>query len=390
MSMPPSSRLPFEPVVSTPIPPNIAEWTVPIVYYPRYLYVPAAHSGIASSWGHLNWFMYGILLVQVYLYNYYFPCDRRGIKTLVYAIFVVETVQTTLGMADVFYWFANGFGNVPRLNNPYISFVDTPVIAAFISFVIQSFFSYRIWTLENSLWWLVIVIEGISVTQATGGIVGGIKGHLAGNFSQAHRFNVYVNMWLIGDAVADVLIAVSLTYLLLRSRKREYHFSSDNTVAKLIRLTIETNIVSATVAVVALIMFMGWPNHKYFYCPTAVLGKIYSNTLLVTLANRITLRHGIRLRNPGSSHKTHVSVTVHRSTDQFEMLPKTGTAAEVAFRNTRRYEVMHGGFTGPASGPPAVHPAQLHYIEVIDSPGSSEFSPGPAPSSVIEMPSEHS
>ncbi|KAI0260404.1 hypothetical protein BC834DRAFT_973417 [Gloeopeniophorella convolvens] len=349
-----SSHLTCEPAAPTLIPPNIAEGTVPILLGTL-----------------LNWFMYGVLLVQVYLYNYYFPYDKRSIKTLVYAVFIIETVQTALAAADVFYWFANGFGNVPRLNNPYISDIDTPM-------------------LENSLWWLIIAIEGISVTQAIGGMVGGIKGHLAGNFSQAHRFNVYVNMWLVGDAVADVLIAVSLTYLLLRSRKREYHFSSDNAVAKLIRLTIETNIVSATVAVVALIMFMGWPNHKYFYCPTAVLGKIYSNTLLVTLNNRITLRHGIRLRNPGSSHQTRVSVTVHRSTDQFEMLPKTGTAAEVAFRNTRRYEVMHSGFTGPASGPPAVHPAQLHYIEVIDSPGSSKSSPVPTPSPALKMPSGHS
>ncbi|KAI0267884.1 hypothetical protein BC834DRAFT_968782 [Gloeopeniophorella convolvens] len=252
-----SSLLQSEPAAPALIPPNIAEGTVPILLGTL-----------------LNWFMYGILLVQVYLYNYYFPYDKRSIKTLVYAVFIIETVQTALGAADVFFWFAHGFGNVPRLNNPYISDIDTPFIAALISFVVQSFFSYRIWILENSLWWLIIAIEGISLTQAIGGMVGGVKLHLAGKFSEAHRFNVYVNMWLIGDAVADVLIAVSLTYLLLRSRKREYQFSSDNIVAKLIRLTIETNIVSATVAVVALIMFMGWPNNNYFICPTAVLGKM--------------------------------------------------------------------------------------------------------------------
>ncbi|KAI0261387.1 hypothetical protein BC834DRAFT_972791 [Gloeopeniophorella convolvens] len=374
MSTPTSSLPPLVPGALPPVPPNIAEGTAPILLGTLF-----------------NWCMYGILLVQVYLYSYYFPDDKRAIKFLVYSVFILETVQTALTAADIFYWFADGFGNVIRLDNPYISFVDVPIIASFVSFVIQSFFAYRIWVLEKSLWWLIVAIEGISASQAIAGIVGGVKGHIYGHFSKSHRAIAYVYVWLIGDAVADVLIAVSMTYLLLRSRKQEYQFSSNSILAKIVRLTIETNAASATVAIVALVMFVGWPHHNYFYCPTAVLGKIYSNTLLVTFNNRISFRHGTHVRNP-SSHDTtladsqpvarfappRVSGTLQRSMDQFESLPKAESAIRLDYADTRRQQVVHIGYTDAPS--PPVQPAQLHYSEVSSSPGSSDFSPRPLPS----------
>ncbi|KAI0267869.1 hypothetical protein BC834DRAFT_62804 [Gloeopeniophorella convolvens] len=375
----PTSLPPLGKAALPPVPPNVAQGTEPILLGTL-----------------LNWCMYGILLVQVYLYSYYFPDDRRALKFLVYFILIIETVQTALTGVDIFYWFANGFGNVIHLNNVYISFADTPVIAAFISLIIQSFFCYRIWVLEKSLWWLVAVIEAISGAQAVGGIVGGIKGHINGTFSDAHQSIKFVYVWLIGDAVADILIAVSLTYLLLRSRTRGHQFSSNSMLVKLVRLTIETNAASATVAIFSLVVFVGWQKNNYFYVPTAILGKIYSNTLLVTLNNRITFRHGMHVRNPGSGHDSTTLAessgtterpgpSHQRSIDQYMAPSKPEMAARLDDKESQwARHVSVGAESMDISTSPA-HPAQLHYL---DGMATSELpeSPLPTPSPTFKSP----
>ncbi|KAI0267861.1 hypothetical protein BC834DRAFT_62169 [Gloeopeniophorella convolvens] len=377
----PTSPPPLGVATLPPVPSNVAQGTAPILLGTL-----------------LNWCMYGILLVQVYLYSYYFPDDRRALKFLVYFVFIIETVQTALTGVDIYYWFAKGFGNVLHLNNVYISFADTPITAGFITFIIQSFFCYRIWVLENSLWWLATAIEAVSATQAVGGIVGGIKGHINGEFSEAHRAIKFVYVWLIGDAVADILIAASLTYLLLRSRTRGHQFSSNSMLVKLVHLTIETNAASATVAIVSLAVFVGCPNNNYFILPTAVLGKIYSNTLLVTLNNRITFRHGMHVRNPSSYNDTtladssgtaerfapsHPGIIVQRSIEQYMTLPKPEIAAQLDYGDTRPRQIVGAGSIDASTLP--AHPVQLRYLDGIGPPGLPEF-PLPTPSSTFKQP----
>ncbi|KAI9451311.1 hypothetical protein BJY52DRAFT_1298465, partial [Lactarius psammicola] len=50
-----------------------------------------------------NWALYGILCVQIYVYSCNFPKDRRSVKFLVYFVFVLETAQTVLTGADIYY-----------------------------------------------------------------------------------------------------------------------------------------------------------------------------------------------------------------------------------------------------------------------------------------------
>jgi hypothetical protein len=111
------------------------------------------------------------------VYSYNFPDDRRYLKALgrfpgpisiltqlieqfwsAYFVFLVETVQTALTGADVYYWFMAGFGDLNRLKNSHFSAIDSPTVEAIISLIVQGFFCYRIWTLNKKAWWLSLVI----------------------------------------------------------------------------------------------------------------------------------------------------------------------------------------------------------------------------------------
>ncbi|KAI0044334.1 hypothetical protein FA95DRAFT_264367 [Auriscalpium vulgare] len=278
-----------------------------------------------------NWCLYGALVLQVYMYNLSFPDDRKFLKFLVYGIFAIETVQTALNGVDMYHWFGSGWGHFEVLLKPQYSPMNVPFVSGIVTFSIQVFFCHRISTLNKSLWWLTILISMISLLQAIGGIGSGIQGFLHPGVEATHAkiTETLVYLWLLGDAVADVLIATSMTTLLLRARN-PHHPSSHRMISRLVRLTIETNIVSASVAVTALILYAAVPAHPYFFVPSFIISKIYSNTLLVTLNNRTTLR---RIEPDGS--QLHIS---HPD------LPMSSTRSAGQIRPSKR-------LTEAASGP---------------------------------------
>ncbi|KAI0063776.1 hypothetical protein BV25DRAFT_1899023 [Artomyces pyxidatus] len=239
----------------------------------------------------VNWLLYGVLVVQVYLYDFYFSTDRLAFKYLVYTVFLIETIQTIFTGADLGYWLAAGFGDYPRLAKPFLSVFDTPVLSSIVSCIVQVFFCYRIWILKKSLLWLCIIIGTISFIQMVGGMACRISVHVLGDIGKAHEKGVvaFAYLWLLGDAVADLMIAFTMSYFLIRTRQGPHEYSS-HILSRVLRLTVETNIVSSTIAISSIVLYAAAPGKTYYFGPTAVIGKIYSNTLLVMFNNRIGLR----------------------------------------------------------------------------------------------------
>jgi hypothetical protein len=102
------------------------------------------------------------------VYSYNFPEDGRRLKLLgmqnshpllspstpnssyiVYTVFLLETVQTALTGADVYYWFAFGYGDLNRLATPFASAIDVPIMEPIVSAMVQFFYAYRVWILSN-------------------------------------------------------------------------------------------------------------------------------------------------------------------------------------------------------------------------------------------------
>jgi len=254
---------------SQAIPPDIVRITAPILFGPM-----------------INWALYGALCVQTYVYSYNFPGDKWYFKALAYSVFLLETVQTALTGADVYFWFMAGFGDLERLKKSNFSPIDSPTIDGVISLIIQGFFAYRIWTLNKRALWLSLLIIVLAIAQAVGAAWGGIKAMTLGTYSVVKPAQY---LWLITSAVADVLIAVVMTFLLRHTRSRSGGYSN-HVLARIVRVTIESNTLTASVAVVSFILYVAFPNEIYYTCPTGVIGKLYSNTLLVTFNNRIYFR----------------------------------------------------------------------------------------------------
>jgi hypothetical protein len=251
-----------------PIPPNVASITAPLI--------------IGEL---LGTYLFGVLTMQLYIYHLNFPKDPKFIKSLVYIVFLLDLAATAMGFAEAYHWFASGFGNLLAINDIWLSGFETPMIGSMLAAVVQCFYCYRMWTLNRYTAPICIIVILAAITQVAAGIYGVVLGHRLVTFSNitpgARIAGYIVNG---GAAFADVLIAVSMTILLSRSRTK--HAKTDFIVKKIINLTVETNMLSSTLALVTVILLAGLPGTNYFTCPSIILGKIYSNSLLLMLNNR--------------------------------------------------------------------------------------------------------
>ena len=77
----------------------------------------------------------------------------------VFIVFLLEAVQTALSGADLYYWFASGYGNMNHLASPFASTFDIPIIESLVSAMVQYFYAHRVWVLsKNRSWWLCSLI----------------------------------------------------------------------------------------------------------------------------------------------------------------------------------------------------------------------------------------
>lgn len=135
--------------------------------------------------------------------------------------------------------------------------------------------------------------------QAIGGAWGGIQSEILGKYAVS---KVALYLWSLGSALADVLIAISMASLLHRTRVEGNRFSNDILI-RLVRLTIETNVITAITAIASFVLYVGYPDEIYYVFTAGIIGKIYANTLMVSLNNRIYFReHAMSVVHSSDNH----------------------------------------------------------------------------------------
>ena len=154
--------------------------------------------------------------------------------------------------------------------------------------IVQSFFCWRIYVVSGHVSWSAFLFL-LTVVQAVAGVVTGVRCAMINDLSRIVKENFVASaIWLSACSLTDTLIAISTTYLLLRRsefRLREVDF----VIRRIVRLTVETNALTAGAALLSLLLMVVFPKNNYFMCPPYIFGKLYSNSLLVMFNNRMTL-----------------------------------------------------------------------------------------------------
>ncbi|KAK0196088.1 hypothetical protein F5146DRAFT_1133551 [Armillaria mellea] len=252
----------------------------------------------------LHWGLFGTLSVQVYLYYLAFPKDRKFTKRLVYGLYIVDFVQTMFATHDVFAALGYGFGDVEALTRMHFSWLTVPIISGVVACVGQVFYAYRIFILSKSGIAPIFVIC-VSLTSSVAAMITGVFCFQAGNVTKLNnrKTSIVVGIWCGSSALCDIIIAICMTYYLMRSNTSLRR--TRILVTKLICLIIETGAATAVVALLNLIIFYAFPQETYYTTTAGIMPKLYSNTVLVVLNSRIRIFGGRDIYTPD----TDMSIT---------------------------------------------------------------------------------
>ncbi|KAG8679163.1 hypothetical protein FRC09_019208, partial [Ceratobasidium sp. 395] len=230
-----------------------------------------------------NWGLFGILILQVYIYYLSFPNDGRVIKSLVYGLFLVDCVQTALTTHNAWHFLSRGWGDLHVLADPGWSWIAVPLLSGIVSATVQLFFAWRIWVLSKSIP-LAGLIVSIAVAQGLCAMYSGIKFAIINDVTKIASLFPSATVWLGGSALCDFIITISMVTFLARASTG---FSqTDSVITKLIRMTVETGMVTTTAAITELILYLVYQHNNLHMIPALALAKLYTNTLLATFNSR--------------------------------------------------------------------------------------------------------
>ncbi|KAK0468808.1 hypothetical protein IW261DRAFT_1406818 [Armillaria novae-zelandiae] len=239
----------------------------------------------------LHWGLFGTLSVQLYLYYLAFPKDRKFIKYLVYGIYIIEFVETILFTHDAFARFGYGFGDIEALTRMDFNWLAAPIMSACSAFIGQVFYAYRIFILSKSRIVPVFIIC-VSLTSSVAAIITGAYCFPEDNVTEINnrKMNIVGGIWCGGSALCDIIIAVCMTYYLMRCNTSFRR--TRIMVSNLIRLTIETGTTTAVVVLLTLILFFVFPHQTFYGTAGVIIPKLYTNAILMVLNSRIRIVGG--------------------------------------------------------------------------------------------------
>ncbi|KZT10209.1 uncharacterized protein LAESUDRAFT_747637 [Laetiporus sulphureus 93-53] len=198
-----------------------------------------------------NWALLGLLNLQVYLYYDYFPKDPWLLKCLAYGMLIYEWVQTGLITEAAMSIYVYNYGEVKDLLEFHNTWFSATMMCGIISATVQLYFAWRICKLSNSRV-LAGIIVVLSVLQCVASLVaGGIEKSIGIAYAIESKLIKAVVLWLSASALVDVLIAVTMTTLLLKSKTGIT--STDALINRMVRLVVETGTLTASLSIIVLI-----------------------------------------------------------------------------------------------------------------------------------------
>ncbi|GAW00426.1 hypothetical protein LENED_001943 [Lentinula edodes] len=275
---------------------------------------------------YFNMILFGVLLNQMHFYFQNYKADALWIKCLVAYLFVVETANTVFDMVIMYQPLITEYGTEKAVANFPTLFMTEPIVVVLVSMPIQCFFAWRISKITKSY-----IIPGfivvLALTSATGGFITGIKVAILKLFIKKPELHWSALLWFLPSCVADIIITITLVRSL---SKRKTGFGATNTmIDKLIRMTVQTGMITAICAIGDVACFMALPvRHTAInFTWDLALAKLYTNCLMSTLNARSALV------NRSQTSTSGMFINVVDSASQKDNRRQTSSSTIVKFAN---------------------------------------------------------
>ncbi|KAG2008705.1 hypothetical protein CC2G_014104 [Coprinopsis cinerea AmutBmut pab1-1] len=240
-----------------------------------------------------NVLLFGIMITQVYLYYTTYKRDHIWMKSFVAFIFLADIVNTVFCYVDLYRALILRFGEVEMLFTADWIFATEPATTAIIATCVQLFFAWRVRVLTRQWkkisWVLVAMVASTALTSGIAGVLTAWEVVRHPHFAEFQKFHHTVSTWLGATCACDALITIILV-VALRRQKTGFQ-RSDLIVDRIIKLTMQTGLLTMVVAALDLVFYLVSTSglHLLFSYP---LSKLYTNSLMSTLNARKSAFYG--------------------------------------------------------------------------------------------------
>ncbi|KAJ8689148.1 hypothetical protein PTI98_013202 [Pleurotus ostreatus] len=234
----------------------------------------------------LSYMFYGVSIVQIFFYHVHYPKDTFQVKVLAWFVFILETATTVITGVLAWSMFGSGFDNPLSFREIDPVMATFPFINGILASIVQNLLSWRIHKLTSVIW-LPAIISCTSLAGCFFSFFYGIRICQIGlHFDSPIKVSKYVDAWIACSATSDIFATTALVTILLRSASKSGFKTSNKIIVALVKFTIETGLITATWAVIQLILWVKMPLLNYHYIFFLGIARLYSNWLLVTLNSR--------------------------------------------------------------------------------------------------------
>ncbi|PPR05746.1 hypothetical protein CVT24_006692 [Panaeolus cyanescens] len=230
-----------------------------------------AHGWMFIGMG-INVLLLGVMITQVYMYYTQYKNDKTWIKIFVAGLFIADIVQTIFIFVFLHRSLITFFGDEENLTKADWLFATDPALTGMIASAVQLFFAWRVYVLTKT-WIYAFIIFALamagggkcyvstsdcflSITQyIVAAIITAVEVGRTPTFTEFQRFQATVSVWLAAEAVGDVVITTILCTYRIRKHKSGFK-RSDLMVDRIIRITVQTGLLTMIVASLDLLFFL--------------------------------------------------------------------------------------------------------------------------------------
>ncbi|EIM85962.1 uncharacterized protein STEHIDRAFT_168988 [Stereum hirsutum FP-91666 SS1] len=230
----------------------------------------------------INVVLWGISITQTYIYFSSFKKDPLWMKLVVVLITLADAMNSIFDMQYIYHSLVDHYNDPAAIQKANWVFATDPAMTSIIGTITQLFFAWRVHVLTKNRIAVALLFVG-SIISCLGGIATSIAIGIVPKWLEFQKFEIPVIVWLTVSALVDTTIAVILVWH-LRNNKRGFK-KSDDLLDKLIRVTVQTGLITSVWAIIDLGVYLGIASgvHLIFNFP---LSKLYSNSLLSSLNSR--------------------------------------------------------------------------------------------------------
>jgi len=211
---------------------------------------------------------------------------------MVLAVWMLDLLHSAFIVTALYNYCITFFGDRTRINIIPWSIALSVVVTAIQTLIVHWYFAHKIYKSSGMNWWITAPIVILAFLRLFAASVSTTEMIRLGRYAV---FNEHYPGWIFTTGLSlsagvDIIITAWLCYFLQKMRRRTASTPMAHVVDTLTLYTLENGFLTCVTTTASLICWLAMPNNLVFLGLHFIIGKLYANSLLISLNTRKELR----------------------------------------------------------------------------------------------------